>query len=104
MDDAIKNIFLSNPEIGSDSEGIEAVNTDVFVQFESGEEYVASFLSYNSLETRIVYHRNSVALSSDEHYQLLNVVLVNDNAGGNLHRIIEHMLAEGDFQIAFRKL
>ena len=104
MHGAIKNIFLSSPAVASDSEGIESLNTGVIVQFESGEEYVANFLSYNSLENLLVNHRSSAELSNEEHYQLVNVVLVNDNAGGNLHRVIELMLAEGDFQIAFRKL
>lgn len=104
MHGAIKNIFLSSPAVAGDSKGIESLNTDVIVQFESGEEYVANFLSYSTLEHLLVDHRSSTELSNEEHYQLVNVVLVNDHAGGNLHRVIEHMLAEGDFQIAFRKL
>ena len=103
MNGAIKNIFLSNPEVENGSGGFENLNTDVIVQFESGDQYVANFLSYNSLETLIVDHRSSTDLPSHEHYQLLNVVLVNNISGSDLHRVVEHMLAEGDFQIAFRK-
>lgn len=104
MHGAIKNIFLSSPVDENERGGFENLNTDVIVQFESGDQYVANFLSYNGLEGLVQDHRSSVDVASDDHYQLLNVVLVNDTTGRDLRRVVEHMLTEGDFQIAFRKL
>jgi len=40
----------------------------------------------------------------DQYYKILNMVLVRDFNNGDLHAIIENMIAEGDFQLIFKKI
>ena len=76
--------------------------TDVIVQFDSGEKYYAPFITYKALEIMVdeMYH-------IEQHktpYKVLNVVLIRDFNNGDLMPIIESMLAEGDFQLVFKKM
>ncbi len=80
------------------------LNTDVIVRFDNGDEYVATFLSIRNFEAMLQKHRYSNEHSSKRYYKLLNGVLVNDFSSGNLLHVIEQMMAEGDFQVVFKKV
>ena len=80
------------------------LNTDVIVQLNSGDVYVATFCSYKCLETLLEKHRSGNEEQSPDHYEVLNVVLVNDSVKGDLLPVVEHMMSEGDFQLVFKKM
>lgn len=79
------------------------VNSDVIVEFDNGDQYVATFYSLKNLEKMINELKNDNGITSAPFYKLLNIVLVKDFNNGDLLPVIDEMIAEGDFQLIFRK-
>ena len=104
MQGVIKKIILSAERSDNEVVDYENLNTDVIVQFDTGDQYVTTFYSYKWLEKMIEKHRASKENRSDRHYEILDIVVVNDLKDGNLLPVVEQMVAEGDFQLAFKKI
>jgi hypothetical protein len=104
MNRVIKKISLTAEDLRNEFVDYENLNTDVIVQFDNGDEYVAPFFSVKNLEGMIEEHKHSKEYFSEEYYKLLNAVLVNDFNNSKLLRVIEHMMVEGDFQVVFKKI
>ena len=104
MNGAIKKISLTAEHVGHEHVDYENLNTDVIVEFDNGDEYVAPFFSFKNLEGMIEEHKHSKEYLSEEYYKLLNAVLVNDFHNSKLLSVIEHMMVEGDFQVVFKKI
>lgn len=102
MDGPVKNIILTSDYQEKGSADYENLSTDVIVQFESGDEYIAAFVSAKSLEK--VIHELDSSDETGSPYEILNYVLIKDFNNGDLRPIIDTMLAEGDFQIVFKKV
>ena len=102
MDGPVKNIILTSDYQEKGSADYENLSTDVIVQFESGDEYIAAFVSAKSLEK--VIHELDSSEETGSPYEILNYVLIKDFNNGDLRPIIDTMLAEGDFQIVFKKV
>jgi hypothetical protein len=99
MDGSVKNIILTADYQERGSTDYQNLRTDVIVQFEDGDKYVAAFISCKSLENTI--HES---FEADKPYKVLDYILIKDFNGGDIRPIIEAMLAEGDFQVCFRKM
>lgn len=80
------------------------LNTDVIVQIDHEARYVATFFSCRNLEAMLAELKHSPDYTSGYYYKLLNMVLVKDLNKQNLHSVIERMVAEGDFQLVFRRI
>jgi hypothetical protein len=102
MEGSVANIILTVEYLESGRPDYENLNTDVIVQFQNGDRYFATFISYKNLKNMI----NELYLSEEKNgqYKVLNAVLIKDFNNGNLLPVIESMLAEGDFQLVFRKM
>ncbi|HLT79446.1 MAG TPA: hypothetical protein VKZ86_00360 [Cyclobacteriaceae bacterium] len=104
MTGAIQKIILTADYLQDGNADYEDLNTDVIVQFENGDKYVAAFYSWKNLENMIKELEPKDEYRSGRFYKVLNMVLVRDFDQGDIRPIIDAMLAEGDFQLVFRKL
>jgi hypothetical protein len=82
----------------------EDLNTDVIVNFDNGDQYIATFFSHKSLKNMFKNDMLTGEFFSSNYYRVLNAVLVKDFNNGDLLPVIEYMIAEGDFQLIFKKL
>ncbi len=81
------------------------LQTDVFVNFDNGDQYVATFFSYKCWKNMMDADMMAPDYFIDNYYRIvLNTVLIKDFNNGNLRPIIDSMIAEGDFQLIFRKI
>lgn len=104
MNGSIKKISLTAAYLSDALIDYQDLNTDVIVQFQNGDEYVATFFSVKNLERIIQEHKKSSDYLSEEYYRILNAVLVDDLSTTRLMSVIEHMIIEGDFQLVFKKV
>ena|SRR5687767_15848040 len=102
MEGSVTNIILTAEYQLQDKPDYENLYTDVIVQFDNGDKYYATFMSYKSLENMISEFNEGE--SNNTLYKILNVVLIRDFNNGDLMPIVESMLAEGDFQLVFKKM
>jgi hypothetical protein len=101
LKDVIKDIILT---ANIKNKPVEDGETDVFVHFDNGDKYVATFFSYDCLKNQLDADMKTDEFSLEHYYKILDMVLVKDFNNGNLRPVIECMIAEGDFQLVFRKL
>jgi hypothetical protein len=74
------------------------------VNFENGDQYVATFFTHKNLKKVIEADLHAFDFTSGQYYRILNMVLLENFNNGNLLPVIECMIAEGDFQLVFKKL
>ena len=104
MNGTIKKISLTAGHLDNALEDYEDLNTDVIVQFDNGDQYIATFFSFKNLEGMLEAHKHSEEYLSEDYYKVLDAVLINDFKDRKLLRVIEHMMVEGDFQVVFKKI
>ena len=102
MEGSVTNIILTAEYQERGRPDYENLHTDVIVQFENGDKYFATFMSYKKLESMI--HELNISEEDSALYKVLHTVLVKNFNNGNLYPVIESMLAEGDFQLIFKKM
>jgi len=104
MKSTIQKIILTAEYLEDGRADYEDLNTDVIVQFDNGDKYVATFFSQKNLENMIKELQQIDEYRTGNFYKVLNMVLVRDFGEGDIRPVIDEMLAEGDFQLVFRKL
>lgn len=100
----IKEIILTAENLEDAPVNYEDLSTDVIVNFENGDTYVATFFSHKNLKKTLEADLQSFDFSPDRYYRVLNMVVVEDFNKENLLSVIECMISEGDFQLIFKKL
>lgn len=83
---------------------LENMNTDVIVTFESGDKYVASFITYKRLLDLIEENKKSGSYLSGGYFWMKNMVLVKDMSEAKIKSLIDHLVGHGDFQLIFEKM
>jgi hypothetical protein len=101
MEGSVTNIILTAEYQQNEKPDYTNLFTDVIVQFDNGDKYYATFMSYKNLENMIYELDHS---GEGDAYKVLHTVLVKDFNSGDIRPIIEAMLAEGDFQLVFKKM
>ena len=102
--DVIKDIVITAERLSNSPLDYENLNTDVIVNFDNGDKYIATFFSHESLKQMLEMDIKTGEFFSEKYYRILNMVIIKDFNTGDLHQIIESMIAEGDFQLVFKKL
>jgi hypothetical protein len=105
MDGKVNKIILTAEYFHQGDIDYNDLNTDVIVQFEDGDKYSATFFSFQNLQNMIheaSYMDDKIGIG--RYYKIMNMVLVKDFDQSNLRPIIDTMLAEGDFQLIFKKI
>ncbi|MBK8493320.1 MAG: hypothetical protein IPL49_21180 [Saprospirales bacterium] len=77
---------------------------DVVVCLTSGEKFVASFFSYDQIAELRRVHQASGEFLHGAYFWSKNLVLVQDQRMTTVHRIIHHLLEEGEFREVFEEI
>lgn len=104
MNNVIQKIRLTSDSAQGNLADPSSIGTDVIVQFGDEDQYIATFYSIPGLEQMVAFHKGSGEAGSKNYYRIFNAVLVNDLKQSDLLPVIENMVAEGDFQLVFRRV
>lgn len=102
MDLEITNVFLTRA-LHSEAENADE-NTDVIVEFESGEQYIASFFSFQSLNRIRSENLKKGAFLKGKYFWSQNMILIDDCKLETITPVVHHLIEEGNFKLVFRKL
>jgi hypothetical protein len=100
----IADIQLTVEKLNSEALDYENLSTDVIVRMDTGERYIATFFSYKNLVETVKLEMETWDPYQGQYYKVLDTVIVKDFNSGDLRAVIEHMVAEGDFQLVFKKM
>ena len=78
--------------------------TDVIVKLENGASFVATFFTYQYFLEQIQYHRQSGDFLSGKYFWTDLMILIEDCSAKNVEAVVEDMIDEGDFLLAFQRL
>ncbi|MEN0047024.1 MAG: hypothetical protein AAF806_08210 [Bacteroidota bacterium] len=100
----ISRIILSGEK--EESNEIDYVNTctDVIVELENGDTFIASFLTFHHLFTIIQSNIENGNFLNGKYFWMELMVLVKDCSIATIEAVIEDMIEEGDFLLAFQRL
>lgn len=99
----IAKIFLTS-EFDAHVEDDANTFTDVVVQLNSGEMYIASFFTYQNIETVRNQNSKSGEFLSGKYFWAKNLILIDSCKKENIEKIIQHLMDEGDFRSVFNKI
>ena len=90
MDIKIENIFLTN-EFNVNSKAVDETNTntDVIVQINSGEKFIASFLSYTNVERMRNENFNSGVFLNGKYFWTKNILIIDNCEKNNVRTVIQ---------------
>ena len=80
------------------------IGVDVIVKFHNGSTYTASFFQYDELVKEVKLPHSRYAPNKQKYFWRKNMVVVNDFRSDTIERIVHHLIDEGDFKDAFRKI
>lgn len=80
------------------------MNTDVIVQLDNEDKFVANFIAIKKLVEDIETDWKTKKNPSKKYYWSRNMVIVKSLKKKELLPMIEYMIDEGDFQLVFEKL
>lgn len=80
------------------------MNTDVIVQLDNEDKFVANFIAIKKLVEDIETDWKTTKDPEKKYYWSKNMVIVKSLKKKELLPMIEYMIDEGDFQLVFEKL
>ncbi len=95
----VKQVFLSN-FFNQDDED----NTDVIVELNNGEKYIASFFSYDQVNQLKLKNKALGDYLSGTYFFVKNLVLVENCTEKLIKKVVQDLIDEGDFWNAFEKI
>lgn len=100
----VKKIFITAEYQQSVPFDTQTANTDVVVELSNGIKYIAAFFTYENIKLLIEQHRKSGEFLSGKYFQAKNMVLIDTCSRDNIHKVIQHLIEEGDFKTVFRQI
>ena len=80
------------------------LRTDVIVHLDNGDRYVAAFCTTQKLREMMKHEELKATQTGVSFYKLIETVLIADLDLKEVRAIVKRMLAEGDFQLAFKRM
>lgn len=78
-------------------------NTDVIVKFEDGSRWVASCFTYKNIYTLAEKNRQTGECLHGKYFWGSDMLLVDNCSRNRIEEVIEHLIAEGEFESIFDK-
>lgn len=104
MEVKIQRIFLTNEfNPSSDIDALDT-NTDVIVALESGEKYIASFITYRNIESIYQENLSSGDFRNGKYFWKKQMLLIRDCKKDTIKEVVNHLIDEGDFNFIFEKM
>lgn len=79
-------------------------NADVIVEFDSGEKFWATFVTYKNLTTLTQKYEDSGECLAGKYFWTANMVLTSKINGSMINNVIDDFIGNGQFEMAFEKL
>lgn len=109
----IKNLYLS-AELKRDSmDDVNNFNTDVIVLVEEDDEngsrkknvkYIASFFTYANIFELQSHHIKTGEYLNGKYFYSKNMVLIDNCSIESIQAVVNHLMEEGEFREAFKRL
>lgn len=100
----IEDLFLSIEKETSETFDATNENTDVIVRLSDGQQYIASFFTYDNIHKLSAEHQKSKEFLSGKYFWIDNMMLVENCSKKNIREVVEYLIDEGDFKYVFRKI
>lgn len=97
----VEKVFLTN-EFSSQDEDYYNTHTDVVVQLDSGEKYIASFFTFQNMESIRKANLKSGSYLNGKYFWKKNMVLIDKCEKDSIQEVIKHLMEEGDFKSVFQ--
>lgn len=79
-------------------------NTDVIVEFESGDKWVASFFTYNNINKLIEKNKCTGENLNGKYFWSSYMILIDEISRERILEVINHLISQGEFALLFKKL
>lgn len=104
MSYSISKIHLSAEQQNDEAIDYKNTNTDVIVELTNGEAYAASFFTYDNLREVIRKNKLEGTCLHGKYFWVESMVFVEDCSREIIWEIVNDLIEEGDFELAFQKL
>ncbi len=104
MDLRVKKVILTSEFEKKKKSNEDACNTDVIVQLENGNKYIASFFTIRYIDETLKNSMKTGEFMDGNYFWNKNLVMVNDCSLSAIESVVQHMIDEGEFQEAFEEL
>jgi hypothetical protein len=78
-------------------------NVDVFVEFASGERFVATFFTLDNIKSLMAAHRETGECAHGLYLWSTHMIVVDRLTRVNVERVVADLLGSGEFTSAFEK-
>lgn len=104
MEPGIKRITLSTDHWLVEDIDPYQINTDVIVELTNDEKYIASFFAYKNIEILARKNKSNKAFLRGKYFWTKNMILIECCTLETITEVIEEMMEEGEFFLAFFRL
>ncbi len=104
MKKEVIKIYLSSEKEIQSQQNHSNLHTDVVVEMENGDKLIASFFSYQNLETLKSLHQQKGAFLGGKYFWVKGMLMVEKCNRENIEMVIKDLMDEGDFKRVFRKI
>ncbi|SHJ97527.1 hypothetical protein SAMN02745163_02968 [Clostridium cavendishii DSM 21758] len=78
-------------------------NTDVIVEFDIWDRWVASFFTYSNINKLIENNQNTGECLCGKYFWAANMLLVDEVSRKRIQEVIEHLINKNEFEGVFKK-
>ena len=106
MKKEIKNIWIESEDKGPIIGGTSEVNdnSDVIITFSDESRYVASFFTFENIEHLRQKNKRTGEFLNGKFFWASDLILVERIKREEIEQIIEHLIAENEFESIFTKV
>lgn len=79
-------------------------NTDVWVTFDDGSRWVASFFSYVNIHTLTEKNRRAGECLAGAYFWASDMILIDEVTRPRIEEVVQHLIREGEFDSVFTRL
>ena len=99
----IKNIWIETETNINDKE-YDNKNTDVIVELENGDRYVATFFTYKNIEYLRKKNIESGECLSGKYFWATDMFIIDNCLRDNIENVIKHLIENDEFYSIFKKI
>lgn len=105
MKKQIRKIYLSiEKEFGPKDINFDDDHTDVIIEMQDGNHYVASFFTFKNLDTIRNRIRNNPNFLDGKFFWVDHMIFIRDIRIETIREVIQFLMEEGDFDKVFSQL
>jgi hypothetical protein len=78
-------------------------NTDVIVEFDNGDRWVASFFTYSNIAKLVEKNRTTGECLNGKYFWASDMILVDEVSRERIEEGTKHLINEGEFEYIFRR-